>query len=107
MFTVSHFAKTSLLVLLAATLTTVAYGRGGGHSGSNGSTGASAPVHSSAAQSNARIGPAGGRPVVSKGKAYGCLHHGPGCGRHKGNYALDAAGTPLGPRNGGRTQVNQ
>lgn len=54
MFTVSRLAKSTSLVLLAATLTTAAYagGGGGGHSGSNGSTGPavhSAPVHSSAA----------------------------------------------------------
>jgi hypothetical protein len=52
MFTVSRLAKSSLLVLLTATLTTAAYA-GGGHSGSNGSNGshgfkgASQPVHAS------------------------------------------------------------
>ena len=54
MFTVSRLAKSTSLVLLAATLTTAAYARGGGggHSGSNGSSGPafhSAPVHSSTA----------------------------------------------------------
>lgn len=54
MFTVSHLGKSSLLVLLTATLTTAAYAHssGGGHSGSNGSIGPvvhSAPVHSSTA----------------------------------------------------------
>jgi hypothetical protein len=58
MFTVSRLAKSTSLVLLAATLTTAAYagggghGGGGGHSGSNGSTGPavhSAPVHSNMA----------------------------------------------------------
>ena len=47
MFTFSRLAKSSLLVLLTATLTTAAYA-GGGHSGSNGSTGSRAPVHSDA-----------------------------------------------------------
>ena len=41
MITVSRFARSSLLVLLTATLTTAAYARGGGHAGSN------APAHSS------------------------------------------------------------
>ncbi len=55
MFTVSRFAKSSLFVLLTATLATAAYARGGGHSGLNGSNGsngfkgASQPVHSSTA----------------------------------------------------------
>ena len=48
MFNISRFATSSLLVLLSATLTTAAYARGGGHSGSNGPAGFSAPVHSDA-----------------------------------------------------------
>ncbi|MGN6570667.1 MAG: hypothetical protein ACTHLO_04555 [Pseudolabrys sp.] len=43
MFTTSRLVKSSLLILLTATLTTTAYARGGGHGGSNGSmSGASA-----------------------------------------------------------------
>jgi hypothetical protein len=82
MSTISRFAKTSLLVLLAATLTTAAYARGGGHSGSNGPT---------AVQSNAHIGSAGGNPVGSKGKAHGCGSAPGACqGTVKRNRALDS-----------------
>jgi hypothetical protein len=41
MSTISRLTRSSLLVLLTATLTTAAYARGGGHAGSN------APMHSS------------------------------------------------------------
>jgi len=41
MSTISRLTRSSLLVLLTATLTTAAYARGGGHAGSN------APAHSS------------------------------------------------------------
>lgn len=76
MFTVSRFAKSSALVLLAATLTTAAYA-GGGHGGSTGSSGASGPVHSSAVQSNARVVSGQGNQTVSKGP----VAHGHGCCR--------------------------
>jgi hypothetical protein len=70
MFTVSRLAKSSLLVLLTATLTTAAYARGG-HSGSNGSTGPSAPV-----QTNARIVAGHGNKTLSKGAvAHWCGPH--------------------------------
>jgi hypothetical protein len=62
MFTVSRFAKTSLLVLLTATLTTAAYARGGGPAGSNGSTGSHVTVHS-----DARVVTGLGNQTVSKG----------------------------------------
>jgi hypothetical protein len=45
MLAISRFATSSLLVLLAATLTTAAYARGGGHSGTHGSSNPS--LHSS------------------------------------------------------------
>ena len=45
MVTISRLARTSVLALLAATLTTAAYAGGGGHSGSNGS--GSSSVHGS------------------------------------------------------------
>lgn len=65
MFTVSRLAKSSSLVLLAATLTTAAYAGGGGHGGSTGSSGASGPVHSSTVQSNARIVSGQGNQTLS------------------------------------------
>jgi hypothetical protein len=72
MFTVSRFAKSSALVLLAATLTTAAHA--GGHGGSTGSSGASGPAHSS----NARVVSGLGNQTVSKGStAHG---HGPWTG---------------------------
>lgn len=79
MFTVSRLAKSSLLVLLTATLTTAAYARDGGHSGSNGSTGSSVPVHSSAVQTNARIVAGHGNKTLSKGPAYWCGPHHHNC----------------------------
>ena len=71
MFTVSRLAtsslaKSTLLVLLTATLTNAAYA-GGGHGGSNGSTGPGAPAHGSAVQSDARIVSGNGSPPLSKG----------------------------------------
>jgi hypothetical protein len=71
MFTVSRLAKSSLLVLLAATLTTAAYAReggggGGGHNGSNGPSGPSIQVHGSPVQSDARIVSGNGGPIWSK-----------------------------------------
>lgn len=76
MFTVSRIAKSSLLVLLTVALTTSAYARGGGHSGSNGSTGSSLPVHGSAVQTNARIVAGHGNQTLSKGSvAHGFGHH--------------------------------
>jgi hypothetical protein len=73
MFTVSRLAKSSLLVLLAATLTTAAYAReggggggGGGHNGSNGPSGPSMQIHVSPVLSNARIDPGNGGPIWSK-----------------------------------------
>jgi hypothetical protein len=62
MFTVSRLAKSSLLILLTTTLVTAAYARGSGHSGSNGSTGSSKPVHS-----DARIVAGHGNKTLSKG----------------------------------------
>lgn len=79
MLSILRFTKTSMLVLLAATLTTAAYAGGGGHAGSNGSMGAVVPVHTSAVQSNAHIGPASGSPVAPKGNAHGCPGGGFGC----------------------------
>jgi hypothetical protein len=67
MFTVSRLAKSSLLVLLTATLTTAAYARGGGHGGSNGSSNASGPVHANPIQSDARLVSGLGGPALSKG----------------------------------------
>ncbi len=62
MFTTSRFARSSFLVLLTTTLTTAAYA---GHSGSNGSSHFSAPVHS-----DARILITGsGNKILSKGAA--------------------------------------
>jgi hypothetical protein len=74
MFTVSRLVKSSLLVLLAATLTTAAYARegggggggGGGHNGSNGPSGPSVQVHGSPVQSDARIVSGNGSPPLSK-----------------------------------------
>jgi hypothetical protein len=75
MFTVSRLAKSSLLVLLTATLTTAAYA-GGGHSGSKASSGATGPVHGSPVQSNARIVSGQGNQTVSKGPvAHGFGNH--------------------------------
>ncbi len=62
MFTVSRFAKSSLLVLLAAALTTAAYARGGGHSGSNGSTSSGVRV-----QFDARLVAGNGNQTLPKG----------------------------------------
>jgi hypothetical protein len=66
MFTVSRLGKSSLLVLLTATLTTAAYA-GGGHSGSKASSGATGPVHANSVQSNARLVSGNGSPPMSKG----------------------------------------
>jgi hypothetical protein len=71
MSTVSRLAKSSMLVLLTATLTAAAHARGGaggggGHNGSNGSTGPSVPVHGSPVQSDARMVPGNGSPILSK-----------------------------------------
>lgn len=86
MFTVSRFAKTSMLVLLTATLTTAAYARGGGHSGSNGSMGPA--VHSSAVHSStAIVSKHGGKTLPNGSVAGGCPwspHH--GCHHH---YLVD------------------
>jgi hypothetical protein len=79
MFTASRLAKSSLLILLTATLTTAAYARGSGHSGSNGSTGPSAPVHGSAVQTNARIVAGNGNKTLPKGAAYWCGPHHHNC----------------------------
>ena len=76
MFTISRFAKSSLLILLIATLTTTAYARSSGHSGSNGSTGSSVPIHGSAVQTNARIVAGHGNKTLSKGAvAHWCGPH--------------------------------
>jgi hypothetical protein len=77
MFTVSRFAKTSLLVLLTATLTTATYARGGGPAGSNGSSGSHMTVHS-----DARVVGGSGNQTVSNGAV---PHHGycPTCDWHK------------------------
>jgi hypothetical protein len=72
MFTVSRLVKSSLLVLLTATLTATAYARdgggggGGGHNGSNGPSGPSIQVHGSPVQSNARIDSGKGGLIWSK-----------------------------------------
>jgi hypothetical protein len=78
MFTVSRLARSSMLVLLAATLATAAYardgggggggsgGHDGGHNGSNGPSGPSVQVHGSAVQSDARIVSGNGGPPLSK-----------------------------------------
>lgn len=71
MLTVSRIARSSLLVLLTATLTTAAYARGGGHSGSNGSH---MQVHS-----DARIVAGHGSKTLSKGPAYWCGPHHHNC----------------------------
>ncbi len=55
MFTVSRLAKSTSLVLLAATLTTAAYAGGGGHGGSAGSRAASGPVHSAPVHSSKAV----------------------------------------------------
>ena len=77
MFTASRLAKTSLLVLLTATLTTAAYARGGGHGGSNGSTVSHMQVHS-----DARAAAGSGNQPTPRGAAG---HHGycPTCVWHK------------------------
>lgn len=74
MFTVSRLAKTSLLVLLTATLTTASYARGGGHSGSNGSSVSHMQVHS-----DARVVAGHGGKTLSKGPAYWCGPHHHNC----------------------------
>jgi len=79
MITVSRFARSSLLVLLTATLTTAAYARGGGHSGSNGSMDTRVPTHGSSVQSNARIVAGHGSKTLSKGPAYWCGPHHHNC----------------------------
>jgi hypothetical protein len=68
MFTVSRFVKSSLLVLLAATLAATAYARegGGGHNSSNVPSGPSMQVHGSPVLSNARIDSGNGGPIWSK-----------------------------------------
>ena len=67
MFTVSRLAKSSLLVLLTATLTTAAYAGGGGHGGSKGSSGATGPVHANPVPSDARLVSGHDGPTLSKG----------------------------------------
>jgi hypothetical protein len=76
MFTVSRLVKSSLLVLLTATLATAAYAReggggggggGGGHNGANGPSGPSMQFHGSPVQSDARTVSGNGGPPVSKG----------------------------------------
>lgn len=78
MFTISRLAKSTVLVLLTATLTTAAYARGGGgHAGSNASTGSHVTVHS-----DARVTAGSGNQTVTKGAS---AHHGycPTCAWHK------------------------
>jgi len=77
MTTVSRFAKSSLLVLLTATLTTAAYARGGGHGGSNGSSASHMQVHS-----DARAAAGSGNQITPNGAS---AHHGycPTCAWHK------------------------
>ena len=75
MFTVSRLAKTSLLVLLTATVTTAAYAHGGSHGGSNGSMSTREPTHTNAPQPSARIVAGHGGKTVSKGPAYWCGPH--------------------------------
>ena len=74
MTTVSRFAKSALLVLLTATLTTTAYARGGG---SGGSSGSHMQVHS-----DARVVAGQGNQTVHNG---GTAYHGhcPTCAWHK------------------------
>lgn len=74
MLTVSRFAKSSLIVLVTATLTTAAYARGGGHAGANGSSGSHIQVHS-----DARIVAGHGSKTPSKGPAYWCGPHHHNC----------------------------
>ena len=79
MFTVLRLAKSTLLILLAATLTTAANARGGGHSnsngsnGSNGSQGASRPVHSSTAV----VSKQGGKTLANRSMALSGRHSHP------------------------------
>ena len=76
MITVSHFAKSGLIILLTATLTTAAYARGGGH---NGTMDTRVPSHGSSAQPSARIVAGHGSKTLSKGPAYWCGPHHHNC----------------------------
>lgn len=79
MLTISRLAKSSILVLLATTLTTAAYARGGGHGGSNGSMDTRVPTHASSVQPSARIVAGHGSKTLSKGPAYWCGPHHHNC----------------------------
>ena len=79
MFSVSRFAKTAALVVLTATLTTAAYARSSGHSGSNSSMGTHVPTHTGSVQPSARIVAGHGSKKLSKGPAYWCGPHHHNC----------------------------